>query len=222
VQSGFWEIIGGVMTGAIIGAMSEHVRMFVFGPRIRIFFHVKEYGRMKTVEHHRNEAQLVSAGIAPGQPGQEVNIELSHFVREVVYVRLRVKNGWFGTLEKCRAYLVDIERELGNRRFERAFFDSVSLKWSNIIVSDQTAIDIPRGVEFNLDVLSTRKGSDSYLPSLAAIPNCYETLFKEHGTFRWTIAVTADNAKPQLCKLRLRWSGLWDAFEVEEIPDRDW
>ena len=223
MESGFLEIIGGVIVGGSITAAAGPLRDFLLGPRLRVLYHAGEFGKVKTTEHHRHQAHCATAATAPGEAGQEVDITLSYFTREVVYVRLRVDNAWRGTLKNCRAFLVDIEREMGDQKRERVFFDSIPLSWSNIVDSSSLGrLDIPAGVIFNLDVLSTRKGSDAYLPRLAAVPNYYESLFKQHGTFRWTIAVTADNAKPFICKLRLKWSGIWDDFDVEEIPDRDW
>lgn len=162
-------------------------------------------------------------GLGPGQAGKEVEFELSYFTRDVVYVRLRVDNAWRGTLKNCRGFLVDIERELEGGKLERVFFDSIPLSWSYLVGSNLPgAVDIPAGVTFNLDVLSTQRDKDAYTPRLAAIPTCYEPLFKQHGSYRWTIAVTADNAKPAVTKLRLKWAGKWDDFTIEEIPDREW
>lgn len=211
MSEGFWGIIGGVIAGAFITVLVDPIRAFLLGPRIRLVFRSDAYGRVKTTELHLHEAELPTAQ-------SFVRQTISRFTKDVEYVRLQVENGHRGMLKGCRGFLTDIEEKRGSV-FVRVYFDSVQLCWAYV---GAAAVDIPHGSKFNLDIFSTEKDVESFKLQLASVPKCYQQLCRTPGEYRLTVLVTAENANAKLHKLNFKWTGVWDEFEVKDIPERDW
>src|SRR5207244_416824 len=119
-------------------------------------------------------------------------------------------------------FLVDIEKQIDPKCKKRVFFDTIPLPWSYQSSDQPQAVDIPARIVFNVDVFSTAEGTGSQVPHFKWWPNCNANLFDEPAEFILTIEVTAENAGTQTVKLRLKWNGAWDNFEIEAVPETKW
>jgi hypothetical protein len=131
-------------------------------------------------------------------------------------IRVKVNNTRSIISKDCRGYLIDVEKQ--NEKCEFAptvYCDSLPLAWSCQGSKDCFGgIDIPKGVNQYLNVIATNSTSTNFDPQVMPKLFRYEKLFSETGTFRFTILVTAANAKPKKIKLILNWKGNWNDFDV--------
>lgn len=149
------------------------------------------------------------------------------------YIRVKVTNTNNIAAKECRAYLINIEKKDGIGKFQPSIYcDSIPLAWSCQNIGEQyNGININKGVNQYFDVLATRheytaaekmypppkassSGADILYPQMKLQPYRYEGIFKEKGTFRFSVQVTAANADPKTIQLILEWNGLWDKFKV--------
>jgi len=146
--------------------------------------------------------------------------------RPEVYFRMKVTSyGRFATAAHgCRAYLTNTEKRNEKGEVEStAYCDSIRLAWS--CQGPQPTerfrpMDIPREVNQYIDVVSLPKDVNLFDLHLEVMPNRYIKMFRQTGTFLFTVHVHAENASPVKCKLtftlRHPWDGNMDsdAFEA--------
>jgi hypothetical protein len=138
-------------------------------------------------------------------------------VTDAHYVRIKVLNKGRQIAKQCRSYLVNVEKwKSKTGKFEPTIYcDSLPLPWSartNTI--DYPALDMPRDINQFIDILSTRSSESDYKIMVQPRLYRYESLFKEHGKFRYTVLVSGDNFKPISAKVVFDWRGDWDNFFV--------
>ena len=51
---------------------------------------------------------------------------------------------------------------------------------------------------------------------LYSTPFRYYDIFKEHGTYLFSIQVVASDAKPVVVKVLFTWNGIWNKFEAKK------
>ncbi|MDD5567613.1 MAG: hypothetical protein PHY88_00125 [Candidatus Omnitrophica bacterium] len=148
------------------------------------------------------------------------------------YIRVKVTNNKNITAQNCKAYLVNIEKLNTESIFKSTIYcDSIPLAWSCQNIGEQyEGININKGVNQFVDIVTTRHlvtegdifypkmqqpdNSDILYPQIKLLPFRYESIFKEKGTFRFTIQVTSANADPRNIRIVLVWNGKWDKFDV--------
>jgi hypothetical protein len=132
------------------------------------------------------------------------------------YLRLRVTNNGWGVATGCRAYLVKVEK-WDDTQIPRAtiYCDSLRLNWSAQTETDKAMpLAIPRGINQFVDLLSTRETSTDFRMEMPFGLRRYYALFREHGTFRFTVLVAGDGVTPKTATLLFTWSGVWDQFSA--------
>jgi len=92
--------------------------------------------------------------------------------------------------------------------------DTIPLCWSYRGPDDAHGIDIPRGPHIHCDVFSTNEHSKAITPCLVRTPTYCDEVFTENATYIFTVMITADELAPHEIRLRVKWTGVWDKFEV--------
>jgi len=185
-----------VLAGGMVALLAERVGRWMFSPTVRVDFDSSE-----------NPAYFA---ITPEGGTKQGNMS--------AWVRVRVRNIRGATARGCRGYLAKVEEwDENERKFKQGwYFDISQLAWSSRLNLAYDPVDLPRGIDQFLDVVSSR--------GYTAHPQFrVETQFKplreialgmEKGLFRFTIVVAGDNFKPRTFQLRYRWTGRWQAPEV--------
>lgn len=134
------------------------------------------------------------------------------------YIRVKVNNKKRNVARGCKAYLVNIEKKQPNGEFGPTIYcDSLQLAWSNRGGNAYDGFDLSKGVNPFVDVITTYSDRTDFEPQI--FPRTiyrYTPLFNQHGVFRFTIQISAENANPETIKIILDWSGKWDDFVVYE------
>jgi len=185
-----------IFSGAAIAIFAEPVRRFFFKPKLNLEFTGKEDCLSKTIEA-RNGAKVADA----------------------FYIKLKVTNTSSIIAKDCRAYLINIEKQNEDSKFGPTIYsDSIQLAWSCQGAMDRwRGIDICKGVNQYVDVITTRTNSEEFDPQIMCKPFRYLPLFKETGKFIFTIQVSADGADPKKYKLEFDWKGIWDKFAAVKL-----
>jgi hypothetical protein len=187
--------------------VTSWAQTFFFGPKLCIVLRHDEYGKYKTVEQIHPERSVLHQEMGGGWPSKQV---LSPEIRQdVMYLRLRVQNSGRGTAMRCRAFLADVSREETGGHLSRLFYDSIPLCWSYLDSKESQILDIPWGLDVYLDILSAHPGEPKaeLRPRTIVMPFRYNQLFTEHGRYRVTIVVVAENAKAVTHHLSINWHG---------------
>lgn len=189
-------LLAGLFSGFFAAIFAEPVRQRLFRPKLDL-----EYDKAKGCLSKTREQAITGGTIA-----------------EAYYIRVRVTNMSKVIAKDCRAYLVEIEKQDENAKFvPTVYCDAIQLAWSCQGAEDRyRAIDICKGVNQYIDVIVTRSNSPEFDPQIRVKPFRYSDLFKEIGSFRFTIQASADGADPVIFKLNFDWEGCWDTFGVYE------
>jgi hypothetical protein len=178
--------------GLISGVLLEPLKHWILGPKLEVKFIEDDKGFITDTKDYGD--------------------------RDAHYVRVRVLNTGRQIARQCCAYLVKVEKwNESNGEFEPTIYrDSLQLAWSAKANTDENyrALDLPKDVPQFIDIVSTRKPEIDYEIKTKPHLYRYESLFKEHGKFQYTVLVSGDNAKPKSTKIIFEWSGDWDNFEV--------
>ena len=190
--------IFGVLAGVVLGLFADHIQQRIFGPKLKL-----EFG---------GGGEFMTPMTDPS----DTVVSLC--------VRVKVTNTSMRMAKNCRAYLVNVEKEIGRNRFDRTeYCDSIQLAWSCLGADDRfNGISIPKGVPQFFNVLSIDKepeyGSCPLL--IKVVPFRYRFLFEEAGTFRLTVHVAGDQVKLQSHQIIFTWEGTWDSFLVHNEGSR--
>ncbi len=137
---------------------------------------------------------------------------------EGFYFRVRVVNTKSRLARQCRAYLINVEKQNAEGKFERTVYaDSIQLAWSCREQGKQReSIDLPNGVTQFVDVISTNSNaSNTFSLEIAPFPFRYQELLSAvPKTLRLTVQVSGDGIGPEFIKLILVWKGRWDSATV--------
>ena len=189
------EIIIGYLLGFFSAVFTEPFRQWLFKPKL-------------TLEFGSEVSGCVSRTRIANSRGEHV--------ADAFYVRVKVTNNSRFTARNCRAYLINVEKKDNAGKFIPTIYcDSIPLAWSCQGQRDPTRpLDIPKGVNQYVDVLSTNSQTGLYRPEITPIPFRYTELFEEAGEFVFTLQVAADQTPPVTTKVELEWHGSWDTFRV--------
>jgi hypothetical protein len=201
------------LAGFFTAIFAEPIRRGLFKPNLKLDFN--------------NNSDYVA--LTP----ERVTLNNNTIEAKAYYIRIKVTNTRRIAAKECKAYLVNIEKLDSDGHFKSTIYcDSISLAWSCQNMGEQHAgIDINKGVNQYADVITTRHlispgevmypglksthpEPDILYPQIKLLPFRYEKIFKEQGTFRFTIQVTSANADPKTIRLILEWKGVWDQFSA--------
>jgi hypothetical protein len=191
------------LLGAVLGFFLEPLRTRVFGPKLRVRFNRGD-GK------HVAESSMV---VQPaGRSPQEVQSR---------WVRVSMENVGWSHLVDGEAFLVAVEREHEGRWTATPFIDPLRLPWSS--TERETAWgarDLPRGVQFFVDVCHSIQGAwgaaDQLCLSTSTTPFRLRYLFSDHGRYRLTVTVTGKGIKPTTRNIVVAWTGVWDELEAAD------
>ena len=209
----FFKILGSSTLAAIIALYLPVIRRFVMGPKLELYFGNNIEGCV---------AKTPIKGIRPGNKGEEFT-EVKKDYWEVTslgyYIRVKVCNRKSVLAKECRAFLINIEKSDENGNFTPTIYcDSIQLQWACRSGQGFNGIDLAKGVNQFIDVLSTQKDNVIIYPKIEMMPFRYEKLFRENGTFRFTIQVSGNEVQPVSLRFIINWKGKWDEIEVDIDP----
>jgi hypothetical protein len=191
---GIWVLLPsavGFLGGFLTALFAEPIRRWIYQPKLELHFGNASHFMTRTPE---------IAGQAK---------------YEAIYVRVKVLNNKSALAKSCRAYLVNIERKGPSGSFVATeYCEALQLGWAVHGEQAFSAVDLPTGVPFYVDVLSTRPTSPAFKPHVRLVPMRYEPLFSTPGTYRFTILASGDEVKPVMLRLVFKWSGDWEHFDV--------
>jgi hypothetical protein len=126
-----------------------------------------------------------------------------------VFVKFRVENSTQRHGAKnWRAYLVELHK-ISNTKVisENLISDSFQLPWPN---HDFEPRDTPAMVKHYVDLVRFSKREPGWkLVTKPALYSSLETLADHRGTYRFTVVVVGDDAKPQTAKICVDYNGDW-------------
>ena len=192
------QSMAGWVVGFFSAVLAEPVRNFLFGPRLRLEF---------------RDGQEFNTPTPEDATFRQATWVTSH--HEARYLRVKVTNERRAIAKHCRVFLTGIEKTDADSIFRpTAYCDSIPLAWSCQNENERfEPLDIPNGVSQFADVISTRSlaGADqSFRPEINVTPLRYLELFKEQGTYRFSVLVSGENVKPVSIKIQFGWHGTWD------------
>ena len=217
-----WSVLRGILpqivpfsAGFFTAIFAEPIRKILFKPNLKLNFD--------------NTDDFISLTPEKG------SLENKPIEFKAYYIRIRATNTKNVAAKDCKAYLVNIEKldSVGNFK-QTIYCDSIPLAWSCQNIGEQyKGININKGVNQFVDVVTTRHlvsaaeimyptmmsqsaNSDVLYPQIKLTPFRYEGIFKEKGTFRFTVQVASANADPKMIKLIFVWNGVWDKFNVRK------
>jgi hypothetical protein len=135
------------------------------------------------------------------------------------YCRVAAVNVRARIAKLCRAYLINIEQLRYGQWQPTTYCESLPLGWVGYRDRKFDAVDIPRGVQFYIDVLSTHADRKTFQLEIELTLNRYREFLSAPGRYRFTILIVGDHAKSDELSLEFEWTGQWDAFRVNgELP----
>jgi hypothetical protein len=185
----------GFLGGFLIAIFAEPLRQALFRPKLKL-------------EFYSNEDCVT--------PTPESNPKGIH---DAFYIRIKVTNTKSRLAQKCRAYLVRVEKlGVDNIFSPTEYCDSIQLAWACKDTQAYEALDLPRGIAQFVDVVSTRSiAPNNFKPEIRPLPFRYISLFQQTGTFRFTIQVSGDGIKPRFIQIIFDWKGSWNSFEARPV-----
>jgi hypothetical protein len=181
----------GFLGGFLTAMFAEPLRQAIYRPNLKLEFYKSQDCITPTPEGNHNA------------------------VHKAFYVRVKVTNTKPKLAQKCRPYLVKIEKKDENGTFQPTeYCDSIQLAWACRGDQAYDPLDLPRGIAQFVDVVSTRSIASIFRPEIRPIPFRYVSLFQQKGVFRFTVQVSGDAVKPKFIQLVFDWKGKWDTFEA--------
>ena len=197
-------LVGGAI-GFASAIFAEPLRRWIFSPKLLVSFEDSTDYRARTPETATYRDPAASA----------VPVHSNH---EAEYVRVKVVNDARPLAKECRAYLIGIEKQQNNGAFAPTIYcDSIPLAWSCRDDMAYEPVDLPNGVAQFIDLLSVRSISDEYRLEIKPLPQRYVGFLRDKGTFRFTVQVSGENAKPVFITVLFTWNGTWDEYDAK--PD---
>jgi hypothetical protein len=131
------------------------------------------------------------------------------------YVRLKVKNVGQRIAKDCRGVLVQVEKKDHDSYRETSYTDAIQLTWAYAQGEKRhEGKDLIKEVDNYLDLCEVKSWENVLRPQLVTRSSRYQDLFKEPGTYRLTVQLSAEEADPVLTQIILTWHGEWKTLEV--------
>lgn len=182
-------LVVGWLLGLLTKELSDRITLWIRGPRLELFFGEGEDCVTLTPEEFH-----VPAGSGA--------VSLKKERRVVFFARLRVTNTKSRIATRCQAWLVNVERQDEHGLYNPTVFkDSIPLIWSYNAEAD--TVDIAQGINRYVDLVRIQDDVPGLQPQLRShsgdvlLPHRYGTLFRENGTYRFTVLVSAQDVQPE-------------------------
>lgn len=204
--------LGEIALGGVVGFASaifaEPLRRRIWAPSLRLQF--------GDGPEYRARTPLGLSIIRNGQAHPVKNDIECEFLR--IKVENRSKTGTVA--QKCRAYLVQVERQQMDGSFKpTAFYESIPLAWSCRDDTDSYGpVDLAVGVQQFIDVLAVQSDSNEFCLKIKPMPLRYAGLMRDTGTFRFTVQVCGENFLPATLQVIFSWQGSWEKFVACATP----
>jgi len=194
--------VGGTI-GFIASLAAEGVQRWIYGPRLSLDYSESPNHRIRT---------------DVGDPKRA----------EAIYMRMRVRNTKPRIAKSCRAFLTKVEHRRPDGSWAATIYgDSIQLAWSAQPVTGFVPMEIPRGVDQFIDVVSVYNPIPNpppdapplprdLNPNLTIQPFAYRDIWTYHGTYRLTVLVSGDGVLPVSRMLILSWNGIWDQISASD------
>jgi len=117
----------------------------------------------------------------------------------------------------CAAYLLSIDRLSADGPAISIFEDRVPLTWAYLGVEP---LDIPGHTGLYCDLAGSSQPVERLVPHTEPKPKLFETIFREHATYRFTVVVTGQNVTPVTLRICISWKGDWNIQDVWEETGR--
>jgi hypothetical protein len=131
------------------------------------------------------------------------------------YVRVRATNHGRRRAKGCQPFLVRLEKlDVGETKTEE-LYDSLLLNWAG---GDDTPRDIPRHVNFYVDLVEIRKAGLVRFCSKHSLSHHWELERRYGGTYRFHVLLISRNAKPARIALDVTYDGDWEKLTAAKAP----
>jgi len=130
-----------------------------------------------------------------------------------IYVRARVRNTGKRVARSCCVFLTSLEEVQPSGTTPTVFHDAMQLAWAG---SQFVPRDVPRGVEFYVDILRVSKHSSGWSFSVQKLFANQAKLKDFRGTYRFHLLATADNALPARLAVDVSYNGDWHNLRAIE------
>jgi hypothetical protein len=131
-----------------------------------------------------------------------------------VYVRARVRNLGRQVVTGCRVFLVALHEVHHSGLTATSWYDSLPLPWAGWV--DHQSRNIPKGPEFYVDVMRVSKSYSAWQFSAKTFAS-QSALRNYHGTYRFRLLATADNAEPAACEIDVTYDGDWHNLRAVQV-----
>jgi len=182
-------LFGGVcaILGGLLSGAYEHIRDVLTRPRLSIDFEGGS-ANLTAAEYMRGDKRIAE-----------------------LYVRVRIRNKGKRIGTSCRVFLTRLLEVQPSGATVAKFYDARQLAWAGYEFS---ARDIPRGVDFYVDVVRISKHESGWLFGVEKLFASELELLRYRGTYRFQLLVTADNAKPAACAVDVSYDGDWHGLRA--------
>lgn len=187
------SVIAGLIGGLFSGFLGRRLEERLFGPKLVVDF-------------------------VPGEVGFRTEGSWTHEGAEIVelYIRARARNVGKHIARQCRPYLTKLERVFPAGTTERApIFESLVLRWPG---GDFAPRDIPPGIIQFFDVVGVLKSSPGWRIKFSENHSSLAELAQFQGTYRFTVLVTGEGARPAECAIDVTYNGNWHNFAAVTSP----
>jgi hypothetical protein len=123
-----------------------------------------------------------------------------------IYIRARVRNTGHHVAKSCRVFVAALTEVHASGTTPTSLKDAKQLAWAGY---DFSPLDVPRGVDFYVDVVRVSKSDPGWLFSVQKLFASQTQLKAYRGTYRFRLLVTADNADPAACEIDVVYDGDW-------------
>jgi hypothetical protein len=183
-------IVSSFAGGVISSACARYLDERWFGPKLSIH---ADNGPEYKVERPYNQADEDSSNI---------------------YIRVKVTNDSKRIAKQCTAWLADVQEvRNGQAHKTSSYHDSKQLPWAG---SKREPIDIPYGTAHYVDVVVFSKHEPGWRFPVKLFASQQE-LTRYKGTYRLTVLVTSDGAKPVSRQIDVTYHGDWNTLRIDDV-----
>jgi hypothetical protein len=128
-----------------------------------------------------------------------------------IYVRARVRNDGQQVARGCRVFLSSLAEVQASGTMPTVLHDAKPLAWAGY---DFSALDVPPGVDFYVDVIRISKQYSGWLFPVPRLFASQQELKNYRGTYRFHLLLTAYNATPAACVIDVVYDGDWHSLRA--------
>lgn len=136
-----------------------------------------------------------------------------------IFIRVGIKNVGRRVANGAQAFLTSVEEIEPGSTIATKFYDSKPLAWAGWSFERR---DLPPSnkVCFYADVLKISKHTEGWNFAVQNLLSSQASMTKFAGTYRFHIALTADNARAASCKINITYRQNWNTLRA--VPVRRW